>query len=199
VRTRTEDRRRGGGSGRRRLRNSTRTVLAAGAGIAACAALAPVATASAPAGTGGTSTEPEPTAPTGEAKIEDGLAIPPTDAPNRVVNAIEAANEIAKGKDYCYGGGHGKWRSKCYDCSGAVSYALHGGGMLDSALPSGSLARWGERGKGNWLTVYANGGHAYAVIAGLRWDTSMTTGKGPGWSDEMRSGGGFKKRRYKSY
>jgi hypothetical protein len=199
VRTRTEDRRRGGGSGRRRLSNSTRTVLAAGAGIAACAALAPVASASAPAGTGGTSTEPEPTGLTGEATIEDGLAIPPTDAPNRVVNAIEAANEIAKGKDYCYGGGHGKWRSKCYDCSGAVSYALHGGGMLDSALPSGSLARWGERGKGNWLTVYANGGHAYAVIAGLRWDTSMTTGKGPGWSDEMRSGGGFKKRRYKSY
>jgi hypothetical protein len=196
LRTQTEDRRRGRGSGRRRLRHSTLTVLAAGAGIATFAAL--------PAGaalgsTGGTSTEPEPTGPTGEAKIEDGLAIPPTDAPNRVVNAIEAANEIAKGKDYCYGGGHGKWRSRCYDCSGAVSYALHGGGMLDSPLPSGPLAKWGEKGKSEWLTVYANSGHAYAVIAGLRWDTSMTTGKGPGWSDDMRSGGGFKKRRFKSY
>ena len=199
MRTQTEDRRRGRGSGRRRLRHSTRTVLAAGAGIAACAALVPLASASAPAGTGGTSTEPEPTGPTGKAKIQDGLAIPPTDAPSRIVNAIEAANEIAKGKDYCYGGGHGKWRSRCYDCSGAVSYALHGGRMLDSPLPSGSLAKWGERGKGNWLTVYANGGHAYAVIAGLRWDTSMTTGKGPGWSEEMRSGGGFKKRRFNSY
>jgi hypothetical protein len=170
--------------------------VAAGLGIATFAALPAGA---APGSTGGTSTEPEPTGPTGEAKIEDGLAIPPTDAPSRIVNAIEAANEIAKGKDYCYGGGHGKWRSRCYDCSGAVSYALHGGGMLDSPLPSGSLSKWGERGKGNWLTVYANGGHAYAVIAGLRWDTSMTTGKGPGWSDEMRSGGGFKKRRFKSY
>jgi hypothetical protein len=195
VRTQ-KDRRLGRVFGRRRFRHSTLTVLAAGAGLATFAALPAGA---APGSTGGTSTEPEPTGPTGEAKIEDGLAIPPTDAPSRIVNAIEAANEIAKGKDYCYGGGHGKWRSRCYDCSGAVSYALHGGGMLDSPLPSGSLSKWGERGKGNWLTVYANGGHAYAVIAGLRWDTSMTTGKGPGWSDEMRSGGGFKKRRFKSY
>jgi hypothetical protein len=195
VRTQ-KDRRLGRVFGRRRFRQSTLAAVAAGVGIATVAALPAGA---APGSTGGTSTEPEPTGPTGEAKIEDGLAIPPTDAPNRVVNAIEAANEIAKGKDYCYGGGHGKWRSRCYDCSGAVSYALHGGRMLDSALPSGSLAKWGERGKGNWLTVYANSGHAYAVIAGLRWDTSMTTGKGPGWSDEMRSGGGFKKRRFKSY
>jgi hypothetical protein len=195
VRTQ-KDRRLGRVFGRRRFRQSTLAAVAAGVGIATVAAL-PAGAAS--GSTGGTSTEPEPTGPTGEAKIEDGLAIPPTDAPNRVVNAIEAANEIAKGRDYCYGGGHGKWRSRCYDCSGAVSYALHGGRMLDSPLPSGSLAKWGERGKGNWLTVYANGGHAYAVIAGLRWDTSMTTGKGPGWSDEMRSGGGFKKRRFKSY
>jgi hypothetical protein len=195
VRTQ-KDRRLGRVFGRRRFRQSTLAAVAAGVGIATVAALPAGA---APGSTGGTSTEPEPTGPTGEAKIEDGLAIPPTDAPNRVVNAIEAANEIAKGKDYCYGGGHGKWRSRCYDCSGAVSYALHGGGMLDGPLPSGSLAKWGERGKGNWLTVYANSGHAYAVIAGLRWDTSMTTGKGPGWSDEMRSGGGFKKRRFKSY
>jgi hypothetical protein len=195
VRTQ-KDRRLGRVFGRRRFRQSTLAAVAAGVGIATVAAL-PAGAAS--GSTGGTSTEPEPTGPTGEAKIEDGLAIPPTDAPSRIVNAIEAANEIAKGKDYCYGGGHGKWRSRCYDCSGAVSYALHGGRMLDSPLPSGSLSKWGERGKGNWLTVYANGGHAYAVIAGLRWDTSMTTGKGPGWSDEMRSGGGFKKRRFKSY
>jgi hypothetical protein len=195
VRTQ-KDRRLGRVFGRRRFRQSTLAAVAAGVGIATFTALPAGA---APGSTGGTSTEPEPTGPTGEAKIEDGLAIPPTDAPNRVIEAIEAANEIAKGKDYCYGGGHGKWRSRCYDCSGAVSYALHGGRMLDSPLPSGSLAKWGERGKGNWLTVYANGGHAYAVIAGLRWDTSMTTGKGPGWSDDMRSGSGFTKRRFKSY
>jgi hypothetical protein len=166
------------------------------AGVAALAAFA-VAAAPAGASTGGTSTEDESSGPPGKAKLRDGEAIPPSDAPNRVVNAIEAANEIAKGKDYCMGGGHGKWKSKCYDCSGAVSYVLKGARMLDSPLPSGSLAKWGEKGKGDWITVYANGGHAYAMIAGLRWDTSMTAGKGPGWSKEKRSGGGFKKRHFK--
>jgi hypothetical protein len=63
-------------------------------------------------------------------------------------------------------------------------------------MPSGSLEKWGEKGKGDWITVYANSGHAYAVIAGLRFDTSMTDGKGPGWSDEMRSGRGYKKRHF---
>jgi hypothetical protein len=176
---------------RTRIQRRTGLTLALAAGAVA-ALLAPAA---APAGSGGTAT-PGSNAPSGEAKIQNGLAIPPSDAPSRVVNAIEAANEIAKGTDYCLGGGHGKWKSKCYDCSGAVSYALRGGRMLDSPLPSGSLAKWGKKGKGDWLTVYANGGHAYAMIAGLRWDTSMTTGKGPGWSDEKRSGGGFKKRRF---
>jgi hypothetical protein len=163
--------------------------------VVATAALAAPAGAPA-AGSGGVAT-PGSDAPTGEAKLVDGRAVAPVDAPRRVVKAIEAANEIVKGKDYCLGGGHGKWSSKCYDCSGTVSYALHGGRMLDSALPSGSLAKWGERGKGEWITVYANGGHAYAVIAGLRLDTSMTAGRGPGWSNEMRSGGGYKKRHFK--
>jgi hypothetical protein len=164
------------------------------AAVAAAALLVPAT--SLAAGSGGVAT-PGSDAPTGDAKLVDGKAIAPVDAPTRVVNAIEAANEIVKGKGYCLGGGHGKWRSKCYDCSGSVSYALHGARMLDSALPSGSLAKWGQKGKGDWITVYANGGHAYAVIAGLRLDTSMTEGAGPGWSDDMRSSKGYKKRHFK--
>jgi hypothetical protein len=137
--------------------------------------------------------------PTGKAKLHDGKAIAPTDAPRRVVNAIEAANEIVKGKGYCLGGGHARWKSKCYDCSGTVSYALHGGRMLDSPMPSGAFRKWGKKGKGEWITVYANGGHMYAVIAGLRLDTSMTAGAGPGWSRQMRSSKGYKKRHFRNY
>ena len=173
------------------FRVNSRDVLRLALAIAAIFALT---AASASAETGGTSTPGA--GPTGEAKLQDGKAIPPSDAPNRVINAIEAANEIVKGHDYCLGGGHARWKSKCYDCSGTISFALHGGRMLDDPMPSGSFTKWGDKGKGDWITVYANSGHMYAVIAGLRLDTSMTTGKGPGWSDEMRSGRGFKKRHF---
>jgi hypothetical protein len=131
--------------------------------------------------------------PVGKAKLRnDGTAIPPVNAPARVKRAIEAANEI-EDKPYRYGGGHGSWKDRGYDCSGAVSYALHGAGLLDSPLDSTGFTKWGKRGKGEWITVYGNPGHAYAVIAGLRWDTSMTDGDGPGWSSEMRSAKGFTK------
>jgi hypothetical protein len=134
--------------------------------------------------------------PVGKAKLnKDGTAIPPVDAPQKVVKAIEAANEI-EDKPYRYGGGHGSFKDRGYDCSGSVSYALHAAGLLDSPMDSSGLMKWGDRGKGNWITVYSNPGHAYAVIAGLRWDTSMTDGDGPGWSKEMRSGSGFKKRNW---
>ncbi len=130
-----------------------------------------------------------------KAKLVKGKAIPPCEAPRRVKRVIRAANEIAKGHGYCWGGGHGSFESSCYDCSGAVSYALHGGGLLDAPLNSSGLARWGRRGRGQWITVFANSGHAYAKFAGLRFDTSMTPGAGPGWSSEMRSARGFAKRR----
>jgi hypothetical protein len=177
-------------------RVARRAAASALTGLVAGALIAP-GTAPAAAGTGGVSTEPG--GPTGKAKLRDGKAIPPTDAPARIVKAIEAANEIVKGKGYCLGGGHGKWKSKCYDCSGTVSYALHGGRMLDDPMPSGSFTKWGKRGKGDWLTVYPNSGHMYAVIAGLRLDTSMTAGPGPGWSKEMRSSKGYKKRHFRNY
>ena len=135
----------------------------------------------------------------GSAALKDGKAVPPCSAPRRVVKVIRAANEIAKGKGYCYGGGHGSFNDNCYDCSGAVSYALHGGDFVSSPMPSGSYQSWGKRGKGKWITVYANSGHVYAVFAGLRWDTSMTAGEGPGWSREMRSSSGFSVRHPGNY
>ena len=134
---------------------------------------------------------PGTTTPGTKAKLVDGFAIPPADAPPKVIRAIESANQIVKGKPYCLGGGHQRRRDRCYDCSGTVSYALTGARLLDYAMPSGSFMKWEEAGRGRWITVYANGGHAYAVIAGLRLDTSMTVGDGPGWSDQMRSSKGF--------
>ena len=116
----------------------------------------------------------------------DGSATAPADAPPQVVAAINAANAI-RDMPYVWGGGHGSFESSGYDCSGAVSYALHGGGFLSSPLDSTGLAYWGESGPGSWITVYANSGHAYAVIAGLRWDTSGTGGSGPGWSTATTS------------
>jgi hypothetical protein len=165
-------------------------------GVIAAASLAVPGVAG--AATGGAAMEGQAASdgPVGKAKLNrDGTATPPVDAPARVVRAIEAANEI-EDKPYRYGGGHGSFKDRGYDCSGSVSYALHAAGLLKSPLDSSGLMRWGDRGKGNWITVYSNPGHAYAVIAGLRWDTSMTEGDGPGWSKEMRPGSGFKKRNW---
>jgi cell wall-associated NlpC family hydrolase len=134
---------------------------------------------------------PEPTAPPGRALLVEGRAVVPLDAPPAVKGAVAAANRI-RTKPYIWGGGHGRWWDRGYDCSGAVSFALHGGGLLDSPLPSGSMTRWGRPGRGRWITVYANGGHAFAVIAGLRWDTSGNVrGTGPRWHADMASTRGF--------
>jgi hypothetical protein len=104
--------------------------------------------------------------------LPDGTAAAPSDAPVQVQNAIFAANKIQT-KPYIYGGGHGRFNDRGYDCSGTVSYALHGGGLLKSPLDSSSFMSWGARGRGAWITVFTNPGHAYAIIAGLRLDTSV--------------------------
>jgi cell wall-associated NlpC family hydrolase len=110
-----------------------------------------------------------------------GIALAPPDAPERISGVINAANTIV-GRPYIWGGGHGSWYARGYDCSGAVSFALAGGGFLASSLTSGQLESWGAPGPGRWLTVYASGSHAYAVIAGLRWDTvGDASGTGPRW------------------
>lgn len=155
------------------------TALAAGSG-----GVGPGGTGTTPPGTGQTT-------PGATAKLENGYAIPPASAPSKVVRAIDAANQIVKGKPYCMGGGHARRRDQCYDCSGSVSYALTGAGLLGASMPSGSFMNWEEAGKGRWITTYANEGHIYAVIAGLRLDTSDTVGDGPGWSTQMRPASGY--------
>jgi cell wall-associated NlpC family hydrolase len=130
----------------------------------------------------------QPTGPSGKAALVRGRAIAPLDAPPAVRKVIAAANKI-RTTPYIWGGGHGRWWDRGYDCSGAVSFALHGGSLLGSPLPSGPMMSWGSPGRGRWITIYANGGHAYAVIAGLRWDT--VGGPGPRWHTNMVSNSGF--------
>lgn len=118
-------------------------------------------------------------------------ALAPADAPDEVKQAISAANQIV-GKPYVWGGGHASWYAKGYDCSGAVSYALGGAGLLEAPVSSGQLENWGKPGPGRWITVYANAGHTYAVIAGLRWDTvGEQRGTGPRWHAESPYPQGF--------
>jgi len=115
----------------------------------------------------------------------------PRVAPPAVKDVIEAANSIAT-TPYIWGGGHGSFESSGYDCSGAVSYALHGAGFLGAPLTSGGLESYGEPGPGRWITIYANAEHTYAVIAGLRWDTvGFGDGVGPRWHLEPPYPGGF--------
>jgi hypothetical protein len=149
------------------------------------------------AATGGISPDDARYQPAKKAKIVNGVAYAPRGAPKQVVNAIAAANRIIR-MPYRYGGGHGSFNDSGYDCSGSVSYLLHGGGLLRSPLDSSSFMHWGLAGKGRWITVYANGGHAYAYIAGLRLDTGMRNnakgaapGSGPRWNYGARSNSGF--------
>jgi Putative peptidoglycan binding domain len=119
-----------------------------------------------------------------------GLAIAPASAPAQVQAIIAAGNEIAT-KPYKYGGGHGRWIDSGYDCSGSLSYALHGAGLLETPLDSTGFMTWGERGPGTWVTIYTNPSHAYMVVAGLRFDTSARRVTGSRWSDEVRSSSGY--------
>jgi peptidoglycan hydrolase-like protein with peptidoglycan-binding domain len=141
--------------------------------------------------TGTTSTAPAALAPGDKATVgSDGLALAPANAPEQVKQIIAAGNAIAK-KPYHYGGGHGKWEDSGYDCSGSVSYALHGAGLLDQALPSGNFMSWGEKGPGEWVTIYAKGSHMYMVVAGLRFDTSGRQQDGTRWHSSSRPSSGY--------
>ncbi len=144
--------------------------------------------------TGGTDTTPAPAplAPGDRATIgSDGLAIAPAGAPVEVQEIIAAGNEIAT-LPYRFGGGHGHFKDTAYDCSGSVSFALHGGGLLDTTMDSTSLESWGASGAGDWVTVYANSGHAFMVVAGLRFDTSGASAHhGDRWQKATRSSKGY--------
>jgi peptidoglycan hydrolase-like protein with peptidoglycan-binding domain len=138
-----------------------------------------------------TATQPVVLAPGDQATVgADGLAIAPANAPDQVKQIIASGNEIAK-MPYHYGGGHGKWQDSGYDCSGSVSYALHGAGLLDQALPSGDFMSWGDPGPGQWVTLYANSGHIYMIVAGLRFDTSGRDQDGSRWHSSSRSSSGY--------
>ncbi len=134
--------------------------------------------------------------------LPTGLAAAPADAPASVQQAIWSANAIV-GKPYRYGGGHRRVEDTGYDCSGTISYALIGADLQDSPLDSSSFMDWGKRGRGEWITVFTNPGHAYAVIAGLRLDTSAAGdpegGKGPRWRPALRSSRGYKARHHEGF
>ena len=116
------------------------------------------------------------------AELVEGRAVAPRRAPARVKRVIAAANRIDR-RPYVWGGGHLSFRSRGYDCSGAVGYALHGGGLLATTMVSGQLAHWGAPGPGRWISVYANDEHVFMVVAGLRFDTRNDPAgdSGPRW------------------
>ncbi len=139
----------------------------------------------------GAGTMPTQLAPGDHAQVgPDGLAMAPASAPPQVQAIIAAGNQIAS-KPYKYGGGHGKWNDSGYDCSGSVSYALHGAGLLEDALPSGSFTDWGDAGPGQWVTIYAKSSHIFMVVAGLRFDTTGRTKNNTRWQADMRSSKGY--------
>jgi hypothetical protein len=128
--------------------------------------------------------------------LPGGRAVAPPSAPASVKAMIEAANRIHH-RPYRWGGGHRHWNSAGYDCSGSVSYVMHAAGLLESPLDSTGFMRWGGGGGGSWVRIYANHDHVFAIIAGLRWDTSYSSDgdrSGPGWSEEPRPTGGFRLR-----
>ncbi len=154
--------------------------------LAACAAFVPLA-----------ATAPAASAVVPQAKLVNGRrAVAPPLAPLAVKKMMVAANHI-RNRPYRWGGGHRHWSSRGYDCSGSVSYVLHAAGLLDYPLDSTGFMRWGGGGAGSWVRIYANHGHVFMVIAGLRWDTSYITDgdrTGPGWSEYMRWTKGFRGR-----
>jgi cell wall-associated NlpC family hydrolase len=122
--------------------------------------------------------------------LGNGVAVPPLEAPEEVKQIIEAGNIIAR-TPYLWGGGHGKWLDSGYDCSGSVSFALAAAGLLNGPMASGPLMSWGQPGPGKWVTIYANNGHVYMYVAGVRFDTSNSRVTGSRWSNTVRSNAGF--------
>jgi hypothetical protein len=122
--------------------------------------------------------------------LGNGVALPPLQAPEAVRQIIEAGNAIAR-TPYLWGGGHGKWLDKGYDCSGSVSFVLASAGLLGGPLDSGHLMSWGQPGKGKWVTIYANAGHVFLEVAGIRFDTGAQSVTGSRWASFGRSTAGF--------
>jgi cell wall-associated NlpC family hydrolase len=124
------------------------------------------------------------------ALTSDGLAVAPLAAPAVVQAVVQAGNQIAR-LPYRYGGGHATWVDTAYDCSASISFAFAAAGLLSVPMVSGDLAGWGDPGPGRWITVYANGGHTFMFVAGLRFDTSGLSATGSRWQASSRPTGGF--------
>jgi hypothetical protein len=140
-----------------------------------------------------------PTVPGDRAVLVGGIASAPAKAPDAVKNAIWAINTL-RGKPYRWGGGHATFTDVGYDCSGTVSFLLHHAGVLAAPTTSRALMNFGERGAGRWITVYARKGHTFAVVAGLRLDTTgFRDREGPRWRAEPRSPAGFVARHPKGF
>src|SRR4051794_6734886 len=122
--------------------------------------------------------------------LGNGVALPPLEAPEAVKQIIEAGNGIAR-TPYIWGGGHGKWLDKGYDCSGSVSFVLASAGLLSGPETSGQLMSFGESGKGRWVTIYASDGHVFLEVAGVRFDTGAQRVTGSRWANDGRSTAGF--------
>jgi hypothetical protein len=125
----------------------------------------------------------------GSALKRPGSGDPSRSAPNRVAAMIAAANRIAT-LPYVYGGGHGSFNSSGYDCSGSISYVLHAAGLLKVSRDSSAFESYGRPGPGRWVTIYANGGHAFMTIKGRRFDTSGMD-DGTRWDNRARSAGSY--------
>jgi hypothetical protein len=138
-----------------------------------------------------------PTVPGNNATLRGKFAAAPENAPLTVKRAIWAANQLHS-KPYRYGGGHKSFVDSGYDCSGTVSYALAGAGVLKIPMSSSEFRNFGEKGRGKWITIYARNGHTFAIIAGLRLDTTpYVTGRekwAPGWQSTFRQPSGFEAR-----
>jgi cell wall-associated NlpC family hydrolase len=123
--------------------------------------------------------------------LDNGVALPPLEAPAEVLKIIEAGNAIAR-TPYKWGGGHGRFLDTGYDCSGSVSFALYAAGLIGGPSDSSGLMHWGKPGRGKWVTIYANPGHVYMEVAGIRFDTSGAKQTGSRWQNDLRGGaGGF--------
>ncbi|HZV75180.1 MAG TPA: hypothetical protein VFF79_15820 [Conexibacter sp.] len=122
-----------------------------------------------------------------------GLAVAPLAAPPAVQAVIQAGNQIAR-LPYRYGGGHATWIDTAYDCSASISYAFAAAGLVSAPMVSGDLARWGDPGPGRWITVFANGGHTFMFVAGLRFDTGGLRATGSRWQATSRGTAGFAER-----
>ena len=124
--------------------------------------------------------------PGNQARLQGNLALAPANAPIAVKRAIWAANQL-RTKPYRYGGGHRTFHDSGYDCSGTVSYALAGAGLVRVPMMSKEFRRYGHRGRGKWITIYARNGHSFAVIAGLRLDTTSLTNHSRRWAPRWQA------------